>query len=89
MKTLTLENFDNIITSINTVLKCDSSWNMQTALVALIEQLEKFDNVFVCFEDETFVCGGEYEFTVEGVEFDTTVTVSQAYEDIKTLNATY
>ncbi|CAH9013874.1 conserved hypothetical protein [Vibrio phage 424E50-1] len=86
MKSLTLENFENLVTKINTVLDHDNTWNMQTAFTALIEQLEKFENVFLSFEDETFVYSKEYVFIVEGSEFDNEVTIFQSYEDIKRLS---
>lgn len=86
----TIQDLENLVSKINTVLKCDGTWTMQTALTAFIEQSEKFDNVFMQFEDETFCTGTNYTFTVEGLEdFDLDFTIFQMYEDIKKLSFEY
>lgn len=83
----TMAQLETLVTKINTVLRHDNTWTMQTALTAFIEQVEKFENVFVQFEDETFNIENVYDFTVEGIEeYPITFSIFQMYEDLKILS---
>ncbi|AUR89160.1 hypothetical protein NVP1121O_132 [Vibrio phage 1.121.O._10N.286.46.C4] len=86
----TSQHLKKAIEKVNSILSYDSTWSMQTAFTAFIEHLSMFENVFLTFEDETFIYGEEYDFTLEFKNGEhMTFTIYQAYEDIPKLSFEY
>ena len=87
MTTANIQTIETLVKTINNIMQ--SEWNTQTGFTALVEKLQKYDNVFQSFDNEVFICGETYDFCLEVEDQTIDFTIYQAYADIKKFTLEY